>query len=892
MAKSPSVQFIERDLSTYSEASSETVLAVIGYATKGPIGTPTKVTTFREYNEVFGKIPATPFSYLAVKKAFQQGNQIVFTRVAVQEGDAAASAAIRVINNVSEFVAGTVDLNRDKDIYVGTASYTNSALYGILVNAVPLVIAAPATGSWSLDNVLSQLQSQIVATSGFQEFTNTVLNNSTLTTNHFGFSLGPTFFDGGAGNQDIILEILTTSTVASLIADINEVFAIGTKGYSTGVLAALPEADYQVDIAIDGALPETVTGISLGAGATPATAVAAVNAALVLAGLDDSVTCYLSGAADGSIVFLSSTSGSTSSIAITATVGGTDADFLTLIAGGAMAEVAGATGFGVSYADTVYAEQNEYTRRIRIVNATTGVLSTIVIGTSTLTVSDYITAVTGVPLTTFGGRASIASTLAVTRNYSTRKIVFSNPASVTPPVLADGSSSGVLDLLLILPEGTSTAGSLEVTAENSDKVIITSSELGSANNNIYIIKSTYTNPLSGAVTYKIEVYYNDELKESFTDLSLTETAATFFETVINQSAESGGSSWIHISTIDIDGDGIITFPDGTYNIGAAIEGLTEQAYEVPDHDEIGTYDYKAGTDGISDGSGEDLFLPVLSTAGELANAEIYNYHVLITPDCIVQSVQDAAITLAEFRKDFLYIVDTPFGLTSTQARMWTNGEYLRDEPIISSYAAVYWSWLKDYDTEGLVYVWCPPSVFLGAKLIEVDNNYGPWYAPAGDTRGVLAAQDLEYSPSFPQREDIYGDLNCVNPIVKFPSKGIEIYGQKTGLRTNSALNRVNVRRMVIYIKKLVENALNSLIFEPHNAESWQKATNLVNSILEPIRQDNGLTEYLVVIDSTTNTPDLIAKNIMSGIIKLVPTGTIEIIEISLNVYRAGSTLTE
>lgn len=96
--------------------------------------------------------------------------------------------------------------------------------------------------------------------------------------------------------------------------------------------------------------------------------------------------------------------------------------------------------------------------------------------------------------------------------------------------------------------------------------------------------------------------------------------------------------------------------------------------------------------------------------------------------------------------------------------------------------------------------------------------------------------------------------------------------------------------MVVYVKKLIKDAMDGIVFEPHNADSWAKATNLINSILEPVRQADGLDDYKVTIDDTTNTADLIAQSIMKGVIQLVPTGTIEIIELTIQVNAAGSTI--
>jgi hypothetical protein len=895
MANSPSVTFIERDLSAYSVTSSDTVIAIVGYATKGPIGVPTLTTSFSDFKEKFGATtPSIPFSWMAAQKSFQQGNQIIYTRVAETEAGNlnAASSARKVINNVVEFVPGKLNLDRAKDIGVGTGSYVNKTLYGITFSSVAgtpkAVIASPSSGTWSIDNVLSQLTDQLGDISGFQEFSKSTTLNTRSAPYWYGFKAtvnGANPFSSGSYNQNFFLNINAVSTMSSVVTDINNQLNSGTRGYSSAVLTgSVIDDDYRFLISVDGASAVTVDTDATG-GTTLALLAQAADNALVAAGIG--ARCFYNGTR---IVFTSLTRGATSSIAITAGGGGGgEPSSLVALFGGGFTAVAGQAGLGAGYASTVVATLDSNTGCIRITSTVAGASSAIAISAPTTGLIADITAVAGTTKTAVAGRASIESYISVTRDSTTRKITFSNLLGTTAPTVAAYSATGISSLLSIMPSGTSFVGSTAIAADASDKVIIDSYELGSACNLISVVKSTSTDPLTLVSTAEIKVYYDGSLKETFTGLSLDNTDDNFFETVINAAVEDGGSKWIQIQTIDTTGDNVITFPDGVYTIGAA-DSDTEVAYDADTASEIGTYDYKPGTDGVLDAGGEDLFLDILSDDNGLANSETNNFHVLIIPDNISVAVQDAAINLAESRKDFIYFVDPPFGLTASQAVDWSNGTFIRESAVNTSYAAIYWPWLKEYDADNERYIWCPPSVFLGAKMIENDNNFAPWYAPAGDTRGILRAQDIETSPSFAQRENLYGGLNCVNPIVNFPAKGIEIYGQKTSLRATTALNRVNVRRMIVYIKKLCESALNSMLFEPNNADSWQKATNLCNAILEPIRQDNGLSEYLVVIDETTNTSDVIAQNLMSGIIKLVPTGTIEVIEININVYKPGSSI--
>jgi phage tail sheath protein FI len=167
-----------------------------------------------------------------------------------------------------------------------------------------------------------------------------------------------------------------------------------------------------------------------------------------------------------------------------------------------------------------------------------------------------------------------------------------------------------------------------------------------------------------------------------------------------------------------------------------------------------------------------------------------------------------------------------------------------------------------------------------------------WFAPAGDKRGKLSVSGLRYSPNKADRDILYGELNAVNPIVDFATKGITIYGQKTLQRETTALNRVNVRMTVNEIKKRVKVKMDELLFEANTPSVWTKAKASVDAILEPIRLAGGLETYKTVFDATINTADVVQQNIMKGIIRIVPVNTIEEIEINMFVDPSGTTFTE
>lgn len=425
-------------------------------------------------------------------------------------------------------------------------------------------------------------------------------------------------------------------------------------------------------------------------------------------------------------------------------------------------------------------------------------------------------------------------------------------------------------------------GEAEVLATATDNILFRAREKGTDTDKIAVRKTTTWSQVEERWIHTVSVWFDGEELEVFEDVSLDENDDDFFARLMNREADNDGSRLVEVEYIDEDDNGTVDFPDGTYQLG---EGEIEwtDAFTL-----INEYDHRKGHDGAPESGGAGLFVAAMSANSDLANSEKFNYHILLTPDNGSQTTQKAAISLAESRKDFFYVADPPFGLSYTDVVEWHNGGgFGRDAALNSSFTAVYWPWLKDMNPRDNEYLWCPPSVFIGEKYLQIDRNYAPWYAPAGDLRGRLVANDTEFSPSLNQRDFIYGRPNCVNPIVNFSTKGIVIYGQKTTLRARSALDRVNVRRMAIYASKLIKESMEGLIFEPHLPDSWARATDFVNRILEPIRRDNGLEDYQVIIDGTTNDQDAIANGVMKGIIRLVPVNAIETIDLTISFLSPG-----
>jgi hypothetical protein len=207
--------------------------------------------------------------------------------------------------------------------------------------------------------------------------------------------------------------------------------------------------------------------------------------------------------------------------------------------------------------------------------------------------------------------------------------------------------------------------------------------------------------------------------------------------------------------------------------------------------------------------------------------------------------------------------------------------------IDNNYAATYYPWVKIMDTNINKPVWVPPSVVLPGVLAFNDKVAAEWYAPAGLNRGGLSsALDTYTRLANSERDMLYEGR--VNPIGTFPGVGIAVWGQKTLQAKPSALDRVNVRRLLIAVKKYIASASRYLVFEQNTAATRNRFLNIVNPYLESVQQRQGVYAFKVVMDESNNTPDVIDRNIMYGQLFLQPTKTSEFIVLDFNILPTGA----
>ncbi len=273
------------------------------------------------------------------------------------------------------------------------------------------------------------------------------------------------------------------------------------------------------------------------------------------------------------------------------------------------------------------------------------------------------------------------------------------------------------------------------------------------------------------------------------------------------------------------------------------------------------------------------------------NPEAYDISLLAVPGNSSGAVIASGLQLAESRGDVLFLIDPPFGLRPQQVIDWHNGILFSDlaSAINSSYGALYWSWLKIFDQFNGGEIFVPPSGHVAGVFARTQRVAESWFAPAGLNRGrLLTALDVEFNPTQGERDALYGNNNAVNPIVNFTQDGITVWGQRTLQRKDSALDRVNVRMLLIHIKKSLVVLLRNFIFEPNDRFLWAQVRNAVEPFLGDVAARRGLTGYKVVVDETNNTPERIDRNELWVSVFLKPTRAAEFVVLNLAILRTDA----
>jgi len=300
--------------------------------------------------------------------------------------------------------------------------------------------------------------------------------------------------------------------------------------------------------------------------------------------------------------------------------------------------------------------------------------------------------------------------------------------------------------------------------------------------------------------------------------------------------------------------------------GASIVATNTQGFDISSATATGAVAYKKAINAVS--NPDEFDINMLITPGV-----IHNLHPKIT---------NHAIAKCEERGDAFYVFDC--GIYGGNISAATAAISALD----TNYAATYYPWVKIVDRNTALPVWVPPSCVLPGVIAFTDQVAHEWFAPAGLNRGGLTTVlEAQTRLTHDERDELYEAR--VNPIASFPGQGVVVWGQKTLQGRPSALDRVNVRRLLIKLKKFIASSSRYLVFEQNTSATRNRFLNIVNPFLESVQANSGLSAFKVVMDDSNNTPDVIDRNQLVGQIFIQPTRTAEFIVLDFVVLPTGAT---
>ena len=289
----------------------------------------------------------------------------------------------------------------------------------------------------------------------------------------------------------------------------------------------------------------------------------------------------------------------------------------------------------------------------------------------------------------------------------------------------------------------------------------------------------------------------------------------------------------------------------------------------------------------------------------LRDPEVVEFDIVSMPGLTNNTLNRNLIDMAEDRGDALAIVDLKGGYIPVTEDKQSAAQRLgsvkstidnkrNNLQINSSFGAAYYPWVQIQDTINGSILWAPPSVAAIGAMSYGQRTQALWFAPAGFTRGGLSVNDAAGIPVVGVRERLIArdrdrlyEAN-INPIAQFPAEGIVIFGQKTLQATPSALDRINVRRLLIFLKKQISRFASTILFDQNVEVTWNRFISQVDPFLASVKAGLGLEEYKLVLDSTTTTPDLVDRNIVYAKIFLKPARSIEFIAVDFVITDSGA----
>lgn len=444
----------------------------------------------------------------------------------------------------------------------------------------------------------------------------------------------------------------------------------------------------------------------------------------------------------------------------------------------------------------------------------------------------------------------------------------------------------------VLGSGTGSAFTLETLSwgSNQNSSGSTGSNNTLTNGTLDNIRWEVVNSNTSSGTFSLLIRRGDDnikskiILESYAGLSLDPNSLNYIEAVIGNQLISTDEGYTDISGDYTNKSRYVRVksvetptPDYFDNNGVAKSAFTSS---IPTNSS-GSFDGANGTLSAVYGLSNDNYT---SSINLLANQDEFRYNVITVPG-LFQSTNSAVISLlltnTQDRGDAIAIIDLVDKDVNT-----INTVVSEASEIDNSYAATYWPWVQVNAPNTGKLTFIPPSTIIPSVYAFNDRVAAPWFAPGGFTRGGLSVVQAAKKLSPNDRDTLY--LGKVNPIATFPGQGVVAYGQKTLQQKASALDRINVRRLLIELKSTIGQIANTLVFEQNTLATRNRFLSQVNPYLDSIQQRQGLFAFKVVMDDTNNTADVIDRNQLVGQIFIQPTRTAEFIILDFNVTPTGA----
>lgn len=884
---SPGIYTSELTFTDYATQIGSTRPAIVGGATKGLPNTPTIVTSEPDLFRKFGLPVETDYGLLAAIQFLKAGEQIIYTRVA--NGDDAADITLEGNVGITSgtaatgTVALTAQVNNGDTVTVPDAAL--AATGSVVFNSQPadtdnlvlndgtnpavtfefdnnssvsetgtlrqVVIGATAAATavnlqQAIDNapVLGITATVNSSTVSLVNDTVGTAGNVAITKTDPGSSMTVTGMAGGAASSNVLTFEFDAAVAATGNIDLSSNAADGDQVVIDDGTNPAVTYEFDNDASVtDGA---TLQGVTIGG-----------DAATTITNLINKINTPTAGAVIGitasagagdSADLTNDTPGTAGNVAITDPVDGGGAITVTGMSGGLDSGTVGGGNIAVTIGASATVSRNNLLTALQA-QTTAG-------NTAVTAVSEDVSGDPGIRVNNTAANGAAAN-VTITESTSAARIavtgfqdgVDANPGtpatSMTISAISSGSWGNNVRVEIVRPSSVFNASA-----------------------------ASYDIVVSAAVDNSGIV----QVVERFNNVQNDSNVARFVEDVLTDGISGDVAPSEYISA-NVTGTQAPTA--GTYTLGQTATNVTA---------------FTLGVDGITGLTDADYVGTITGTTATglkaLRDPEQVEFNVLVVPGVATTDVFDEVQDVCLIRGDCVGLLDPPIGLLRDEVIDFHNGSAIAvanspTVPIDDHRVAMYWPWFEVTSDILDKNIFLPPSVGALEAFARVDQEIGPWRAPAGFVYGLVTGNRLEFNPNREDRDELTGGTNAINAISDFQSTGLTIFGNDTLIRTPDPRSQLSVTRLLVFLKKTVVTSIQYLLFAPNDPQTWMDFKQTVEPILRSLQAARALETYSIKIDEETNPPEVRAQKTMRGQITLKPTDVAEIIELDFAIESTG-----